>query len=211
MYGYQGRILHIDLSTDRHWEEPLSPAVLRSFVGGIGLGTYLLYRYGPAGAEPLAPESPLILATSPFVGTAITTSAKFAVVARSPLTGMIGDSLSSSHLAIELKRTGYDALVIRGACPDWRVLRIVDGEVELADATTLIGLDTDATEAALESAGIDGLRHPATTAPYAPYDLDYLSASWMERYFRSFAGTIAGGTSEIQRNIIARGLGMPMG
>ena len=58
--------------------------------------------------------------------------------------------------------------------------------------------------------GRRGLRHPANTSAYAPYDLDYLSASWIERYFRSFAGTIAGGTSEIQRNIIARGLGLPL-
>ena len=70
--------------------------------------------------------------------------------------------------------------------------------------------ERDATEAALDAMGVEGLRHPANTSAYAPYDLDYLSASWIERYFRSFAGTIAGGTSEIQRNIIARGLGLPM-
>jgi len=97
----------------------------------------------------LAPEAPLIFATSPFVGTAITTSAKYAVLAKSPLTGFIGDSLSGSHLAIELKRTGYDALILRGQCPAWSVLRVQDGEIELLDATNLLGQETGATEIAV--------------------------------------------------------------
>jgi alkylation response protein AidB-like acyl-CoA dehydrogenase len=70
--------------------------------------------------------------------------------------------------------------------------------------------EREASEYALAAAGSEGLLHPATTSPYAPYDLDYLSASWFERYARSFGGTIAGGTSEVQRNIIAtQVLGLP--
>ncbi|BBZ68137.1 acyl-CoA dehydrogenase [Mycolicibacterium insubricum] len=109
-------------------------------------------------------------------------------------------TLLMDHRALQLIGSGAVAAAARGEAdlPSISVLKVLGSEAE-----------RDATEAALEAAGIDGLRHPATTAPYAPYDLDYLSASWMERYFRSFAGTIAGGTSEIQRNIIARGLGMP--
>src|SRR5205823_9437196 len=129
------------VSTGDHWDEDLPDDVLRSFVGGIGLGTYLLYRNCPFDADPLDPKSPLIFATSPFVGTAITTSAKYAVLARSPLTGFIGDSLSGSHLAIELKRTGFDAFVIHGACDEWRVLRVTDGEVALCNAGRFLGLD----------------------------------------------------------------------
>src|SRR5437762_5788928 len=149
MAGYWGRVLHVDVSTGDHWDEDLPDDVLRSFVGVIGLGTYLLYRNCPFDVDPLDPANPLIFASSPFVGTAITTSAKYAVLARSPLTGFIGDSLSGSHLAIELKRTGYDALVIHGACPDWRVLRVTDGEIELCDADHLLGLDTLTTETAV--------------------------------------------------------------
>jgi aldehyde:ferredoxin oxidoreductase len=148
-HGYWGRVLHVDVSTGDHWVEDLSDDVLRSFVGGIGLGTYLLYRNCPFDVDPLDPANPLIFATSPFVGTAITTSAKYAVLARSPLTGFIGDSLSGSHLAVELKRTGYDAIVVHGACDDWSVLRIVDGEVELLDGRHLLGLETWATELAV--------------------------------------------------------------
>jgi len=94
------------------------------------------------------------------------------------------------------------------------VAQAARGQEDMTAISTLKVLGTEAerevTEHALSSVGIEGLRHPATTSSYAPYDLDYLSASWIERYFRSFAATIAGGTSEIQRNIIARGLGLPL-
>ncbi|HWP29109.1 MAG TPA: aldehyde ferredoxin oxidoreductase family protein [Chloroflexota bacterium] len=151
MNGYNGKVLHVDLGLGRSWEEALTEPVLRAFIGGIGLGTYLLYQHCPAGVDPLSPANPLILATSPFAGTAITTTAKYAVLAKSPLTGFIGDSLSSSHLALELKRTGYDALVLHGACPRWSVLVIVDGAVELVPADPFLGLDTWATELAVRA------------------------------------------------------------
>src|SRR6266542_3445149 len=126
MYGYAGRLLRVDLTSGHAWAEEIEPEALRLTIGGIGLGTYLLHRYCPPGVEPLAPEAPLLFVSSPLVGTAVTTTAKYAVLAKSPLTGMIGDSLSSSHLAIELKSTGYDALVITGQCPAWSYLLVTD-------------------------------------------------------------------------------------
>jgi alkylation response protein AidB-like acyl-CoA dehydrogenase len=72
--------------------------------------------------------------------------------------------------------------------------------------------EQNAARHALEAAGADGLRHPALTAPYNPYGPDLFTASWLARYISTYAGTIAGGTSEIQRNIIAqRVLGLPSG
>src|SRR5438128_2104874 len=81
----------------------------RRFVGGVGIGTWLLLREGRAGLDPLDPAAPFVVSLSPLVGTPLTTSAKFAVVAKSPLTGRIGDALSSDRFAIELKRCGIDA------------------------------------------------------------------------------------------------------
>jgi alkylation response protein AidB-like acyl-CoA dehydrogenase len=111
-------------------------------------------------------------------------------------------TLLMDHEALRLLGSAAVAKAARGQddMTGISVLKVLGSEAE-----------RDATEQALSSVGVEGLRHPATTSSYAPYDLDYLSASWIERYFRSFAGTIAGGTSEIQRNIIARGLGLPLG
>jgi alkylation response protein AidB-like acyl-CoA dehydrogenase len=94
--------------------------------------------------------------------------------------------------------------------------RAARGEEDVAALSVLKLLGSEAertaTEYALESAGADGLRHPANSGPYAPMNLDHYFGSWFERYARSFSSTIAGGTSEIQRNIIAqRVLGLPRG
>src|SRR5439155_18018411 len=114
--GYYGRLLRVDLAGGEWAVDPIDESLLRRCIGGIGLGTALLLRCCPPRVEPLAPEAPLIFASSPLVGTAVTTTAKFAVLFKSPLTGFIGDSLSSSHLALAHKRTCYDALVLAGAC-----------------------------------------------------------------------------------------------
>lgn len=94
--------------------------------------------------------------------------------------------------------------------------RAARGEDDVAAISVLKLLGSEAElrgmELALTSAGADGLVHPGQTGPYAHMNLDHYFASWFERYARSFSGTIAGGTSEIQRNIIAqRVLGLPRG
>ena len=147
LHGYHGRLLLVDLSAASWREEAIPPHVLRSFVGGAGLASYLLYRFAPAGVEPLSPANPLIFVNSPLVGTAVTTSSKYTVITKSPLTGFIGDSLSSSYLAVELKKTGYDAIVLTGAAPDWSYLEIGNGGVRFHDAAPLLGLDPGDTQA----------------------------------------------------------------
>src|SRR5687767_2217648 len=114
MHGFYGRLLHVDLSTGESFWREIEELRLRAFLGGIGLGTSLLYDYAPPRVDPFSPANPLIFASAPLVGTGLTTTAKFAVVTKSPLTGFIADSLSSSYFALELKRVGIDALVITG-------------------------------------------------------------------------------------------------
>jgi aldehyde:ferredoxin oxidoreductase len=138
--GYFGRALVVDAGTAAASVLPLSDDLLRAYIGGAGLGAWLMHRLAPPGVDPLAPEAPLAFVFSPLVGTPLTTSAKFAVVAKSPLTGMLNDALSSSHFAISGKLTGNDAIVIRGACRRLSAL-LVDGDgVRLADAADLSGL-----------------------------------------------------------------------
>ena len=150
MFGYHGKALLVDLTSRKVRWEPLEESVLRRFIGGIGLGTYLLYRHCPPGVEPLDPENPLIFVGSPLVGSRLTTSSKFAVLAKSPLTGFIGDSLSSSFLATELKKTGCDALVITGKSSSPTLLSIDNGDVQFLDADDLLGLSTSETESAVK-------------------------------------------------------------
>lgn len=146
MHGYHGKVLLVDLTSRLAESRALDEDVLLNFIGGTGLAAYLLYNYCPVGIDPLSPGNPLIFASSPLVGSRLTTSSKFAVAAKSPLTGLIGDSLSSSFLATELKNTGHDALIVVGAADSPTLLSITDDQVEFIDATELLGLNTFETE-----------------------------------------------------------------
>jgi aldehyde:ferredoxin oxidoreductase len=138
--GYFGQALIADVTDGTSAILPLPEAILRAYIGGAGLGAWLLHRIGPPGADPLGAEAPLAFVFSPLVGTPLTTSAKFAVVAKSPLTGMLTDALASSQFAIAGKLTGHDAIVISGRSERLSVL-LVDGDgTRLIDAADFAGL-----------------------------------------------------------------------
>src|SRR5438105_5589738 len=148
MNAYHGRYLRFDLTTATPTWVPLAEDCLRRFLGGVGLGTYLLYKESWAGVDPLAPAAPLVLSLSPLVGTPLTTSAKFAMVAKSPLTNRLNDALSSSHFALAAKKAGMDALVIVGAAAAPSTLIIDEGNIHIKSAGDLWG--RSAQEAAAE-------------------------------------------------------------
>ncbi len=131
MYGFHGRLLHVDLDAGASAWCALAEERLRSFLGGTGLGTSLLHDYAPRGVDPLSP--------------------KFGVVTKSPLTGFIGDALSSSHFALELKRAGLDAIVITGRAAATVYLLIDHRHVEIREAGHLRGKSPKETEAAIRS------------------------------------------------------------
>ncbi|MCS6852368.1 MAG: hypothetical protein NZ700_14480, partial [Gemmataceae bacterium] len=181
MFGYFGRYLRVDLSSSRADRVPLPEPVLRRFVGGVGLATYLMHREAPAGVDPFAAEAPLVVALSPLVGTPLTTSAKFAVAAKSPLTDRLNDALSSSHFALAAKKTGFDALVVTGACPRPTVLIIDDGQVRLEPAADLWG--RTAAEAQVELRGRLGPRfHTAAIGPSGEKRVRYANLSHEQRH-----------------------------
>jgi aldehyde:ferredoxin oxidoreductase len=147
--GYFGRVLVVDAGSGDARTLELSERVLRSCIGGAGLGAYLMHRLAPPGVDPVAPEAPLAFVFSPLVGTPLTTSAKFAVVAKSPLTGLLNDALASSHFAIAGKLTGHDAIVVTGAAATPSVL-LVDGEgARIEPARDLWGLSAAEAESRL--------------------------------------------------------------
>jgi aldehyde:ferredoxin oxidoreductase len=138
-FGYHGCYLRIDVSSGHAERVPLADAVLRQYIGGSGLGARLLLDEGGAETDPLSPEAPLIFTFSPLVGSPLTTSAKFAVVSRSPLTGRFNDSLASSGFAVAGKRAGCDAIVIVGRAARLSVLVIDDGAIRLEPADDVAG------------------------------------------------------------------------
>jgi aldehyde:ferredoxin oxidoreductase len=148
--GYFGRALVVDVdgtaATGRGLE--LDERVLRSYLGGVGLGTWLLHRLTPPGVDPFGPDAALSFVFSPLVGTPLTTSAKFAVVAKSPLTGLLTDALASSQFAIAGKLTGNDAIVVRGRARRLSVLLVDADGVRLEPAPDLTGLSAAEAEAA---------------------------------------------------------------
>jgi aldehyde:ferredoxin oxidoreductase len=147
--GYFGRALVVDASAATAEALQLPDEVLRAYIGGAGLGVWLLHTLGPAGVDPLGPAAPLAFVFSPLVGTPLTTSAKFAVVAKSPLTGMLTDALASSHFAIAGKLTGYDAIVVRGARPELYVLLVDGAGARFVPAPELAGLSAEDTASRL--------------------------------------------------------------
>jgi aldehyde:ferredoxin oxidoreductase len=147
--GYFGKALVVDLDGPDAEALPLPDDVLRATLGGAGLGTHLLHALAPPGVEPLAPEAPLAFVFSPLVGTPLTTSAKFAVVAKSPLTDRVNDALASSHFAIAGKLTGHDAIVVRGARDTPSTLVVDEGGARVIDAADLWGLTAAEAEARL--------------------------------------------------------------
>jgi aldehyde:ferredoxin oxidoreductase len=181
MFGYHGRYLRIDVSTGSATWVPLQEDVLRRFLGGVGLATYLMHRESRAGVKPLDAEAPLIFCLSPLVGTPLTTSAKFAVVAKSPLTDRLNDALSSSHFAISAKRAGCDAIVITGKSPEPALLVIDDGHVSVRSASELWGLPVQETTTRL-SAELGPRFHTAVIGPAGENLVRYATISHDQRH-----------------------------
>lgn len=150
MFGYAGRILHVDLSSGRTETEPLREELAKKYIGGIGLGIRLLLDKSKAGVEPLSPENPLILMTGPLTGTmAPTAGNSIAFVSKSPLTGGVGEAKSHGFFGADLKRAGYDAVIFEGRSEKPVYVWIDDDAVQLMDAKDLWGKSPAETEDAI--------------------------------------------------------------
>ena len=130
---------------------PLDAGILRNYLGGSGLGVAILLAEGSATVDPLSPEASIAFVFSPLVGSPLTTSAKFAVVSKSPLTERINDSLASSGFAITGKRSGCDAIVLVGRASQPSVLVIEDGQTRLEPAEDLWGLTNSEVQSRLQN------------------------------------------------------------
>ena len=127
--GYTGRILRINLTDQTVRKEELSSRIAKDFIGGAGFGIKLLFDEVKAGIDPLSPENKLFFAPGPFTGTTVPCASRIAVTGKSPLTNAVGMGLSGGYFPAELKRAGYDILVIEGKAERPTYIWIKDGEV----------------------------------------------------------------------------------
>ena len=160
MNGYMGKLLAVDLTSGQIKDEPLDPDMAGGFVGGAGYAARYLYGELGPDTDPLGPDNVLMFMTGPLVGTRAPSCGRHEVCALSPLTGIWGESNSGGFWGPELRRAGYDGVVIRGRAPRPVWLSIVEGQPPaLHDAAGLWGLDTYQTQQRLrDELGDDKVR-----------------------------------------------------
>jgi aldehyde:ferredoxin oxidoreductase len=139
--GYAGKVLRIDLSRRDARVRGLDEETAVRFLGGRGFNSKRLYdEVGPK-TEPLGPENKLMFATGPLVGTTFPSASRFNISAKSPQTGILGDTNAGGHLAPEIKFAGYDQIILEGRSREPVYVFVNDGEVEFKDAAHLWGRD----------------------------------------------------------------------
>ncbi len=141
-YGYNGKILHVDLTKGELTIEEPDEAFYRKYLGGSAMGMHYILRDMPKGADPLGPENVLTLMASVTTGAAISGQSRINANAKSPISGGIGDSQGGGFFPAELKFAGIDGIVIKGKSPRPAYLWIKDGAFELRDAAHLMGKKT---------------------------------------------------------------------
>ncbi len=138
MFAYAGKILRVNLTTGKVSTEPLKEEMAKNYVGGIGLGIRLLMDNSKAGTDAFDPDNPLIFVAGPLSGTMGPTAGNgYAVVSKSPATGGVGEAKAHGFFGPDLKRAGYDAVIITGKAEKLSYLWIDDDKVEIKDAEFL--------------------------------------------------------------------------
>lgn len=141
-YGYAGKTLWIDLREKKIKLNELDDELTRKYFGGTGIATKILYDSTTPTTDPLGPDNHLIFMTGPFTGTKVPLSGRHHVVARSPLTNIYGESDVGGEWGAQLKKAGYDGIVLFNASDKPIYIWVSDRVVEFRDASSLWGMDT---------------------------------------------------------------------
>ncbi|MFC1937508.1 aldehyde ferredoxin oxidoreductase family protein [Chloroflexota bacterium] len=136
------QVLKIDLSQRRYEVEGIPRDIIRKYIGGRGLGSYLLYQSVPARTDPLGPENHVIFTAGPASGTSLPFSSKVNLNTKSPLTGIYLHSISSGILAHQMRKAGFWAIDITGVADTPVYIRIENQKATLSDASFLWGMET---------------------------------------------------------------------
>ena len=146
MFGWIGQLLHVDLTNESIRKEEIPLDLLKSYIGGRGVASRILYDFLEPGIDPLSPKNVLIFSTGPLTGTLWPSSSRYVVTAKSPATQALGFASSAGHFGPELKFAGYDIIIFKGRAKEPVYLQIMDDVVELKDARHLWGMTTHETE-----------------------------------------------------------------
>lgn len=137
--SYNGKILHVDLTEGKSWVEELDEQIYRRYLGGGALATYFMLRDMKPGVDPLGPENPLIFMTSVINGLPLSGANRYTAAAKSPLSGGFGEAEAGGYWGPELKRTGFDGVIVHGQSETPVYLYLSDGECEIRDASAYWG------------------------------------------------------------------------
>ena len=207
LYGYAGKILQVDLTGKSSRASDTRREHATQFLGGRGFNSKLLYdEVGPT-TDPLGPENKLTFATGPLVGTMFSTACRFNVSAKSPLTGILGDSNAGGHFAPEMKFAGYDQVILEGRSRTPVYVLIEDGDVSFRDASHLWGKDVYETDDMIKADLADEHVQTAIVGPAAENGVRYagIYANLMRAAARTGMGTVM--ASKGVKALVVRGTG----
>ena len=160
-----GRLLRVDLSNRRFRIEEIPPGWLKPVIGGRAANTKRLEEEIDPGCDPLGPANLLILGVGPLTGSVLPASAYFTLTAKSPLTGILGDSAAGGQFGAEIRATGFDQIVISGASASLCYLLITEDHVRFVDCPELAGKTVLETTAAVRRAQRDPAVEVAAIGP----------------------------------------------
>jgi len=159
MYGWCGKIAKINLC-DHTWDiERVDPEILKKFIGGRGLAGYYLGKKITLGWDD--PDMPLLIFTGPLVNTRSPTSGRMTIMSRSPLTDTVGDSSVGGSFGTELKKAGFDGIIITGKSPTLSGIEIFNASIHVTDAGHLAGRQTGYVHSLLKGKGSAAVIGPA--------------------------------------------------
>jgi aldehyde:ferredoxin oxidoreductase len=144
--GNTGKVLRVDLTSEKITTEPLNREWAKQFIGGKGLGARYLFEELKPGVDPMSPENVMLIWTGPAVGSMVPLTSRYVIVTKSPLTGTFLDSYAGGFLGPEIKYSGFDGIIIKGKAKKMSYLWVSDGKAEIRDAKSLVGKDTYKTE-----------------------------------------------------------------
>ncbi|MDP8011213.1 MAG: aldehyde ferredoxin oxidoreductase family protein [Thermoplasmata archaeon] len=149
MNGFWGKILEIDLSKKLSEIKDVNESIMRKFLGGVGLAAYYLYKEVPKNTDPLDEKNVLIISPGMLVSSGIPTASKTTFVSKSPQTGAFGRAVAGATIGPEIKKSGYDMVIIKGKAEKPSIVIIEDDKIKIEE-TDLWGLDTRETQKRLK-------------------------------------------------------------